>query len=71
MAVNSILVDINLYNWIKCLSFTSGLTILLAGRVLIKIYPFSFKEFMSVYSFKNDEDKYHKFLKYSGMSMSG
>ena len=52
---------------------SSELTTLLAGRVLtIKIYPFSFKEFLKEYPFSNNEDKYEKFdkyLKYGGMPM--
>ena len=52
---------------------SSELTTLLAGRVLtIKIYPFSFKEFLKEFPFKNNEDKYEKFdkyLKYGGMPM--
>lgn len=52
---------------------SSELTTLLAGRVLtVKIYPFSFKEFLAEYPFSNNEDKYEKFdkyLKYGGMPM--
>lgn len=52
---------------------SSELTTLLAGRVLtIKIYPFSFNEFLSEYPFKDNEDKYEKFdkyLKFGGMPM--
>lgn len=52
---------------------SSELTILLAGRVLtIKIYPFSFSEFIKEYPFKNNEDKYEmfdKYLKFGGMPM--
>ena len=75
-AVNSLLVDINSDIYItgsNAYLLSSELTTLLAGRVLtIKIYPFSFKEFVSVYPFKNNEDKYEKFdkyLKYGGMPM--
>lgn len=38
----------------------------------IKIYPFSFKEFLEEYPFKENQDKYEKFdkyLKYGGMPM--
>ena len=52
---------------------SSELTTLLAGRILtIKIYPFSFKEFLAEYPFTNGEDKYEKFdkfLKYGSMPM--
>ena len=52
---------------------SSELTTLLAGRVLtIKIYPFSFKEFIQEYPFKGNDDKYDKFdkyLKFGGMPM--
>ena len=75
-AVNSILVDINSDIYItgsNAYLLSSELTTLLAGRVLtIKIYPFSFKEFIEEYPFKNNEDKYEKFdkyLKYGGMPM--
>ena len=61
-AVNSILVDINSDIYItgsNAYLLSSELTTLLAGRVLtIKIYPFSFSEFISEYPFKNKEDKY-------------
>ena len=75
-AVNSILVDFNADIYItgsNAYLLSSELTTLLAGRVLtIKIYPFSFKEFISIYPFKNTEDKFDKFdkyLKYGGMPM--
>ena len=75
-AVNSLLVDTNSDIYItgsNAYLLSSELTTLLAGRVLtIKIYPFSFKEFMATYPFKNDEDKYDRFdkyLKYGGMQM--
>ena len=75
-AVNSLLVDTNSDIYItgsNVYLLSSELTTLLAGRVLtIKIYPFSFKEFMATYPFKNDEDKYDRFdkyLKYGGMPM--
>lgn len=75
-AVNSLLVDIDCDIYItgsNAYLLSSELTTLLAGRVLtIKIYPFSFKEFLEEYPFKNDEDKYAKFdkyLKFGGMPM--
>ncbi len=71
--VNSILVDFNADIYItgsNAYLLSSELTILLAGRVLtIKIYPFSFKEFINIYPFKNGEnkfDKFDKYLKYGG-----
>ena len=73
-AVNSMLVDINCDIYItgsNAYLLSSELTTLLAGRILtIKIYPFSFKEFIKAYPFKENEDKYEKFdkyLKYGGM----
>lgn len=75
-AVNSLLVDINCDIYItgsNAYLLSSELTTLLAGRVLtVKIYPFSFKEFLAEYPFSNNEDKYEKFdkyLKYGGMPM--
>ena len=75
-AVNSLLVDIDCDIYITSSNaylLSSELTTLLAGRVLtIKIYPLSFKEFLSEYPFKNNEDKYDKFdkyLKFGGMPM--
>lgn len=75
-AVNSLLVDIDCDIYItgsNAYLLSSELTTLLAGRILtIKIYPFSFKEFLEEYPFKNDEDKYDKFdkyLKFGGMPM--
>lgn len=75
-AVNSLLVDINCDIYItgsNAYLLSSELTTLLAGRILtIKIYPFSFKEFIQEYPFKNNEDKYEKFdkyLRYGGMPM--
>lgn len=75
-AVNSLLVDIDCDIYItgsNAYLLSSELTTLLAGRVLtIKIYPLSFKEFLSEYPFKNNEDKYDKFdkyLKFGGMPM--
>ncbi len=75
-AVNSLLVDIDCDIYItgsNAYLLSSELTTLLAGRVLtIKMYPFSFKEFLTEYPFKNNEDKYDKFnkyLKFGGMPM--
>lgn len=75
-AVNSLLVDIDCDIYItgsNAYLLSSELTTLLAGRVLtIKIYPFSFKEFIEEYPFKNNEDKYDKFdkyLKFGGLPM--
>ena len=75
-AVNSFLVDFNSDIYItgsNAYLLSSELTTLLAGRVLtIKIYPFSFSEFIKEYPFKDDEDKFTKFdkyLKYGGMPM--
>ena len=75
-AVNSLLIDFNTDIYItgsNAYLLSSELTTLLAGRVLtIKIYPFSFQEFLRVYPFKNNEDKYEKFdkyLKYGGLPM--
>ncbi len=75
-AVNSLLVDIDSDIYItgsNAYLLSSELTTLLAGRVLtIKIYPFSFKEFIEEYPFKENEDKYDKFdkyLKFGGMPM--
>ena len=75
-AVNSLLVDIDCDIYItgsNAYLLSSELTTLLAGRVLtIKIYPFTFKEFIKEYPFKEDEDKYDKFdkyLKFGGMPM--
>ncbi|MDD3422264.1 MAG: ATP-binding protein [Bacilli bacterium] len=74
--VNALLVDVNSDIYItgsNAYLLSSELTTLLAGRVLtIKIYPFSFKEFLLEYPFKENEDKYDKFdkyLKYGGMPM--
>lgn len=75
-AVNSMLVDIDCDIYItgsNAYLLSSELTTLLAGRVLtIKIYPFSFKEFIQAYPFEEGEDKYEKFdkyLKYGGLPM--
>lgn len=75
-AINSLLIDIDCDIYItgsNAYLLSSELTTLLAGRVLtIKIYPFSFKEFLLEYPFSEKEDKYEKFdkyLKYGGMPM--
>jgi predicted AAA+ superfamily ATPase len=75
-AVNSVLVDIDSDIYItgsNAYLLSSELTTLLAGRVLtIKVYPFSFKEFIKEYPFQDNEDKFDKFdkyLKYGGMPM--
>ena len=75
-AVNSLLVDIDCDIYItgsNAYLLSSELTTLLAGRILtIKMYPFSFKEFIKEYPFVENEDKYEKFdkyLKYGGMPM--
>lgn len=75
-AINSLLIDIDCDIYItgsNAYLLSSELTTLLAGRVLtIKIYPFSFKEFLLEYPFSQKEDKYEKFdkyLKYGGMPM--
>lgn len=67
-AVNSMLVDIDCDIYItgsNAYLLSSELTTLLAGRILtIKMYPFSFKEFVQAYPFQEEEDKYDKFDKY-------
>lgn len=74
-AVNSMLVDMDCDIYItgsNAYLLSSELTTLLAGRVLtIKIYPFSFKEFIDVYPFKEGDnyDKFDKYLRYGGMPM--
>ena len=75
-AINSLLVDMDCDIYItgsNAYLLSSELTTLLAGRILtIKIYPFSFKEFLLEYPFNKEEDKYEKFdkyLKYGGMPM--
>lgn len=75
-AINSLMVDIDADIYItgsNAYLLSSELTTLLAGRVLtIKIYPFSLSEFIEIYPFNNNEDKYDKFiqyLKYGGMPM--
>lgn len=75
-AVNSFLVDIDCDVYItgsNAYLLSSELTTLLAGRVLtIRIYPFSFKEFVQIYPFKENEsksEKFEKYLKFGGMPM--
>lgn len=75
-AINALLVDIDCDIYItgsNAYLLSSELTTLLAGRVLtIKIYPFSFKEYIQEYPFQDNEDKYEKFdkyLKFGGMPM--
>lgn len=75
-AVNSFLVDIDVDIYITGANanlLSSELTTLLAGRVYtIKVYPLSFAEYIKLYPFKNNEDKYRmfdKYLKYGGMPM--
>jgi len=75
-AVNSLLVDIDCDIYLtgsNAYLLSSELTTLLAGRVLtIKIYPFSFKEFLLEYPFPKELDiheKFDKYLKYGGMPM--
>ena len=75
-AVNSFLVDLDVDIYITGSNanlLSSELTTLLAGRVYtIKIYPLSFSEYIQIYPFKNNEDKYimfDKYLKYGGMPM--
>ncbi len=75
-AVNSLLVDINSDIYItgsNAYLLSSELTTLLAGRILtIKVYPFSFKEYIDISKSLEDEsiyDKFEKYLKYGGMPM--
>lgn len=74
-AVNSLLVDIDCDIYITGSNanlLSSELTTLLAGRVFtIKIYPFSFNEFLAAYPFKDEDinEKFDKYLKYGGMPM--
>ncbi len=74
--VNSLLVDMDVDVYItgsNAYLLSSELTTLLAGRVYtLKLYPLSYKEFLSLYPFDKDMDKYDKFdlyLKYGGMPM--
>ena len=73
-AVNSLLVDINCDIYItgsNAYLLSSELTTLLAGRVYtIRMYPFSFSEYLQINS--NSQDKYQLFndyLKFGGMPM--
>ena len=75
-AINSLMVDFNSDIYItgsNAYLFSSELTTLLAGRVFtIRIYPFSFQEFVEAYPFHNHETQYEqfdKYLKYGGMPM--
>ena len=75
-AINSFMVDFNSDIYItgsNAYLFSSELTTLLAGRVFtIRIYPFSFQEFVEAYPFHNHETQYEqfdKYLKYGGMPM--
>lgn len=75
-AVNSFLVDIDADIYVTGSNanlLSSELTTLLAGRVYtVQIYPLSFVEYIQIYPFKNNEDKYKmfdKYLKFGGMPM--
>lgn len=75
-AINSFMVDFNSDIYItgsNAYLLSSELTTLLAGRVFtIRIYPFSFQEFVKAYPFHNHETQYEqfdKYLKYGGMPM--
>lgn len=75
-AVNSFLVDIDADIYVTASNanlLSSELTTLLAGRVYtVQIYPLSFAEYIQIYPFKNNEDKYKmfdKYLKFGGMPM--
>ena len=75
-AVNSFLVDIDTDIYVTGSNanlLSSELTTLLAGRVYtVQIYPLSFAEYIQIYPFKNNEDKYKmfdKYLKFGGMPM--
>lgn len=75
-AVNSFLVDIDADIYVigsNANLLSSELTTLLAGRVYtVQIYPLSFAEYIQIYPFKNNEDKYKmfdKYLKFGGMPM--
>lgn len=75
-AVNSFLVDIVADIYVTGSNanlLSSELTTLLAGRVYtVQIYPLSFAEYIQIYPFKNNEDKYKmfdKYLKFGGMPM--
>lgn len=75
-AVNSFLVDIDADIYVTGSNanlLSSELTTLLAGRVYtVQIYPLSFAEYIQIYPFKNNENKYKmfdKYLKFGGMPM--
>ena len=75
-AVNSFLVDIDADIYVTGSNanlLSSELTTLLAGRVYtVQIYPLSLAEYIQIYPFKNNEDKYKmfdKYLKFGGMPM--
>ena len=75
-AVNAMLVDMDCDIYItgsNAYLLSSELTTLLAGRIFtIKMYPFSFREFLEIYPFSEADDKYDKFekyLKYGGLPM--
>ena len=75
-AVNSFLVDIDADIYVTGSNanlLSSELTTLLAGRVYtVQIYPLSFAEYIQIYPFKNNEDKYKmfdKYLKFGGLPM--
>ena len=75
-AVNAMLVDMDCDIYItgsNAYLLSSELTTLLAGRIFtIKMYPFSFREFLEIYPFSETDDKYDKFekyLKYGGLPM--
>ena len=75
-AVNSLLIDIDCDIYItgsNAYLLSSELTTLLAGRVLtIKMFPFSFEEFIKEYPFAEDislDDKFIKYMQYGGMPM--
>ena len=64
-AVNAMLVDMDCDIYItgsNAYLLSSELTTLLAGRIFtIKMYPFSFREFLEIYPFSETDDKYDKF----------
>ena len=73
--VNSLLVDINCDIYItgsNAYLLSSELTTLIAGRVAtIKVYPFSFKEYIETYPFtdENIEEKFNQYMLYGSMPM--
>ena len=74
-AVNSFLVDIDCDIYItgsNAYLLSSELTTLLAGRVAtIKIYPFSFKEYIEIYPFNKEtlEEKFNEYMLHGSMPM--